>query len=116
MHANQIFHSLSADLLAEFLSELSGFPHLTTFLFELAYGNQSRLGWPTDAEETLFLATTIMNANPTLGRVAFEMRDSWTNSRWPCYARVEAGRNTRGFSTTVFEGFDILGPESYRDF
>jgi hypothetical protein len=97
------------------LSGLSGFPHLTTLVFELPTAVQSGVNWPTDSEEALPFATDFMNANPTLRRVAFEMRGSPTNGRWPCYIRAQAGSDSNGGSTAMFEGFDILGPESWRD-
>jgi hypothetical protein len=33
---------------------------------------------------------------------------------WACYIRVQAGLNSNGDGTSVFEGFDILGPDSWR--
>jgi hypothetical protein len=102
-------------LWADFLSRLSGFAHLTTLVFELLYGVQRPRGWPTNSEEALSRAACFMNANPTLKRVAFEMKGPWTNVRWPCYIRAQTGSGSDGDSTAVFEGFDILGPDSWRD-
>jgi hypothetical protein len=104
----QMHSPFGEDTLADFLSELSGFPHLTTFVLEMSFLG---VNWPQESDRALSLAMTFMNANLALRRVAFGGRGSW-----PCYARVGAGLNTRGIATAVFEGFDILGPESYRDF
>jgi hypothetical protein len=102
---------------ASVLAELSGFPRLTTLVLELEPGIQSQQAMPTDSERTLSLATTVMNAIPTLRRVAFEMRSSssWTKGRWPCYSRALAGSGSDGDGITVFEAFDVLGPDSWRD-
>jgi hypothetical protein len=43
------------------------------------------------------------------------MKGPWTNVRWPCYIRAQTGSGSNGDSTAVFEGFDILGPDSWRD-
>jgi hypothetical protein len=103
--------------LADILCRLSGFANLTTLVFELPHGTQSSIGWPTDSGEALSLAMDFMNENLTLRRVAFEMRGScqWTKGRWPCYIRAQTGSDSSGDSTAVFEGFDILGPDSWRD-
>jgi hypothetical protein len=112
----QLLSPLDTEILADFRSELAAFPHLTTLVLELTSADTRPLGWPTESEEALSLATSFMNANPTLRRVAFEMRHSWTNGRWPCYARVGVAGDTGGFGIAMLEGLDILGPESYRYF
>jgi hypothetical protein len=101
------------DILANLLSELPGFSHLTTFVFKMPH--QCQMDLPTDSERALSLATGFINANPTLTRVAFQMRDEWTDGMWPCYIRAQAGSDSDGDSTAVFEGFDILGRDSWRD-
>jgi hypothetical protein len=106
------FSPSGVDILADFLSELSGFPHLATLVFEPTGRLES---WPVDSEEALSLTIGFMNANPTLRRVAFQMLGSWANRRWPCYIRAQAGSDSNGNRTAVFEGFDILGPNSWRD-
>jgi hypothetical protein len=108
----QLLSPLDTEILADVRSELAAFPHLTTLVLELPYTGAHPLGWPTKLEEALSLATSFMNANPTLRRVAFEMR----HSMWPCYARVGAARDTGGFGIAMLEGLDILGPESYKYF
>jgi hypothetical protein len=112
--------SMQFHFLADLLSGLSAFAHLTTLVFELPHGPHgigSPTRWPTDSGEALSLATGFMNANPTLRRVAFETRGScqWTNGRWPCYIRAQTGSESNGDDTAVFEGFDILGRDSWRD-
>jgi hypothetical protein len=102
---------LRPNILAKLLSELSGFPHLTTLVIEMPRDRTNRWHWPADSEEVLPLATAFMNANTILRRVAFEMRDR----RWPCYIRAQGGLAYDGDGTAVFEGFDILGPDSWRD-
>jgi hypothetical protein len=109
----QMIHSFSATILADFLSELSGFPHLTTLVFELPDGSESQRSWPKESAEALALATGFMRNNSTLKRVAFEMESSPTI--WPCYIRAQAGCGSHRDDVAVFEGFDILGPESWRD-
>jgi hypothetical protein len=65
----------------------------------------------------LVLAKLMMNANASLKHVAFEVRDSWTGGRWPYYSRGDLeGWDPCGDSIAVFKGFNIFGPESYRDF
>jgi hypothetical protein len=107
---SQIFRP-SADL----LSVLSGFAHLTTLVFELPHSTQRPIGWPMNSGEVLPLAAGFMNANPTLKRVAFEIRGSWTKGKWPCYIRAQTGTDSHSNGTAVFEAFDILGPDSWRD-
>jgi hypothetical protein len=101
----QKFHS-SANL----PSELSGFPHLTTLVLELSC-TENRIGFSADPEQALSLVTGFINANAMLRRVAFETR----YSEWPCYIRAQAGLNSNGDGTAVFEGFGILGPDSWKD-
>jgi hypothetical protein len=98
---------------ADLLSELAGFVHLTTLVFELPLRVESHLGWPTGSEEVLSLATGFMNANPMLRRVAPVASGTWMKGRWPCYVRAS---DSHGKSIAVFEGFDIPGPDSYGDF
>jgi hypothetical protein len=105
----QIFHS---NTFAELLSELSGFPHLTTLVIEMPRDRSNRWRWPADREKALSLATGFMNANPALRRVAFEITG---DRRWPCYIRAQGELDYDGDGTAVFEGFDILGPDSWRD-
>jgi hypothetical protein len=103
--------------LSDLLSRLSGFANLTTLVFELPRGTSNPMGWPMDSGEALLLATGFMNASLTLRLVAFEMRGlcQRTKGRWPCYIRAQTGSDTNGDSTAVFEGFDILGPDLWRD-
>jgi hypothetical protein len=96
---------------ANLLSELSGFPHLTTLVIEMPRYSENCWRWPADPEEGLSLATSCMNVNRTLRRFAFETRDE----RWPCYIRAQTGLESNGDGTAVFEGFDILGSDSWRD-
>ena len=96
---------------ADFLAAISHFPYLSALVFELPRGSAYFKG--PDEDQALALAKVIMNANVSLKHVAFEVRDTWTGGRWPCYSRVDV----EGCGdSTVFDGFNIFGPESYRDF
>jgi hypothetical protein len=101
--------------LAKLQSGLSGFPHLTTLVFEQPASIPNQVGWTMASERVLSLATGLMNANPTLKRVAFELHGSWANEKWPCYIRAQTRSDSNGDSTAVFEGFNILGPDSWRE-
>jgi hypothetical protein len=99
------------DTFADLLSELSRFLHLTTLVIEMPRDDNYCWYWLADPEQALSRVTGLMNANPTLRRVAFETSDG----RWPCYIRAQPGLESNGDGTAVFEGFDILGPDSWRD-
>jgi hypothetical protein len=72
--------------------------------------------WDDIALEALALAKALMEANASLKLIAFEVRAPWVNGRFACYVRAATGSGSQADSTAVFEGFDILVPDSWRHF
>jgi hypothetical protein len=70
---------------------------------------------PKERGDALAMAVVLMNANASLTRVALEVQGLWAIGRFACFTRTRQGSNPQSIGEVMFEGFDILIPELWRD-
>jgi hypothetical protein len=69
---------------------------------------------PDSEAQALWLANALMKANRSVKRIVFDVKGAWGGEKLPCYFRVGSGSGLNGVA--VLKGFDMLHPDSWRDF
>jgi hypothetical protein len=122
---------------SEFFSVLSDLPRLEVLILELPPYNPMHLSavheveapqsedealqpeeWvdsrPDSEAQALWLANALMEANRSVKCVVFDVKGAWAGEKLPCYFRVGSESDSNGVA--VLKGFNMLHPDSWRDF
>jgi hypothetical protein len=128
----------------DFLSALSELPHLDTLVLEPIPHSPNRPRAPEETQLPSWvnvpkgydtyqrdwvdsrpkseahgsvIATNLMRANRSLRCVVLAAKGAWGSKKLPCYtrARPAEGLGSDALATAVFQGFDLLGPDAWRE-